>query len=141
MAGAGESQRQDMERRIKEWGLADKLRLIGIRSDVDRLMRSADALLFPSRQEGLGMVAVEAQAAGLPVLASTAVPSECIVIPDLYHALPLRESLEKWADKLIAIMSKPRLPLEQCRRALESSAFSIENSARRLEDIYGSASR
>lgn len=141
MAGAGEIQRQDLEYQVKRWGLADKLRLIGIRTDVERLMRAADALLFPSRQEGLGMVAVEAQAAGLPVLASTAVPSECVVVPELYDALPLSKSVDKWADKLIEIMNKKRVPLERCRRSLESSAFSIENSAGRLRDIYSSTVR
>src|SRR5262249_1727132 len=68
MAGAGAGPRAEMERRIADWGLADKLRLIGVRADIDRLMRAADVLLFPSLQEGLGIVAVEAQAAGLPVL-------------------------------------------------------------------------
>lgn len=82
------------------------------------------------------MVAVEAQAAGLPVLASTAVPRECVVIPELYSVLALDEPIELWAAALLQIMTKPRLPLEFCRRALESSPFSIANSARRLEEIY-----
>ena len=82
------------------------------------------------------MVAVEAQAAGLPVLASTAVPRECVVIPELYNALPLSEPIELWAAALLRILTKPRLPLELCRRALESSPYSIANSARRLEEIY-----
>src|SRR4029077_8382126 len=67
MAGAANHSKQELERRIERWGLEDKLRLIGIRQDIPRLMRAADVLIFPSRQEGLGMVAVEAQAAGLPV--------------------------------------------------------------------------
>jgi len=139
MAGAGERSRQDLERCIESWGLKDNLRLIGVRKDIDRLMRAADVLFFPSRQEGLGMVAVEAQAAGLPVLASTAVPRECVVIPELYSALALDEPIELWAAALLQIMTRPRPPLELCRRALESSSFSIENSARRLEEIYSSA--
>ena len=138
MAGAGEHSRQDLESRIESWGLKDNLRLIGVRKDIDRLMRAADVLFFPSRQEGLGMVAVEAQAAGLPVLASTAVPRECVVIPELYSALALDEPIELWAAALLQIMTKPRPPLELCRRALESSPFSIANSARRLEEIYSS---
>jgi glycosyltransferase involved in cell wall biosynthesis len=138
MAGAGENSRQDLESCIESWGLKDNLRLIGVRKDIDRLMRAADVLFFPSRQEGLGMVAVEAQAAGLPVLASTAVPRECVVIPELYTALALHEPIELWATALLQIMTKPRPPLELCRRALESSPFSIANSTRRLEEIYSS---
>jgi glycosyltransferase involved in cell wall biosynthesis len=139
MAGAGDHSRYELESRIEAWGLKDKLRLIGVRKDIPRLMRAADVLFFPSRQEGLGMVAVEAQAAGLPVLASIAVPRECVVIPELYNALPLDEPIELWAATLLEIITKPRTPLGLCRRALESSPFSIANSARRLEEIYSSA--
>jgi glycosyltransferase EpsF len=140
MAGAGET-RTEMERRIEEWGLRDKLRLIGVRQDISRLMRAADVLLFPSAQEGLGMVAVEAQAACLPVLASTAVPREAVVVPELYDALSLDEPLESWADALLRSIAKPRVPLEVGRRALEVSPFSITNSARKLEAIYRSGLR
>ena len=85
------------------------------------------------------MVAVEAQAAGLPVLASTAVPRECVVVPELYNTLSLAEPIQLWAATLLQILTKPRPSLELCRRAVESSAFSIANSARRLEEIYGAS--
>jgi glycosyltransferase involved in cell wall biosynthesis len=139
MAGAGDEARRDIERHIAQWGLADKLRLIGVRRDVGRLMRAADILLFPSRQEGLGMVAVEAQAAGLPVLASDAIPRECIVVPQLYRVLSLAMPIDCWAAALLEAMNKPRPPLQECRAALENSAFSIAASARRLEEIYSTA--
>jgi glycosyltransferase EpsF len=138
MAGTGDSH-SELERNIQKWGLEHKLRLIGVRSDMPRLMRAADVLLFPSRQEGLGMVAVEAQAAGLPVLASTSVPRESVVIPDLYDALPLSEPVERWAGALLRRVEKPRLSLECCRRALASSPYSITNSAARLERVYSTA--
>jgi glycosyltransferase EpsF len=139
MVGAGDA-RRDIERYISQWGLADKLQLTGVRRDVSRLMRSADVFLFPSRQEGLGMVAVEAQAAGLPVLASDAVPRECIVVPELYNTLSLRKPIDCWAAALLKEMTRPRPSLQHCRTLLENSAFSIEASARRLEQIYSAAS-
>jgi len=135
MAGAGDSH-EKLERAIFEWGLGNQLRLLGVRKDIGRLMRAADALLFPSQAEGLGMVAVEAQAAALPVLASTAVPRECVVIPELYDALSLAEPVPVWAEKLLAVVAKPRLPIEFCREAVSSSAFSIWNSTRSLKFTY-----
>jgi glycosyltransferase EpsF len=139
MAGEGGESRDELERRIQEWGLHDKIRLIGIRSDVPCLMRAADALLFPSCQEGLGMVAVEAQAACLPVLASSAVPRECVIIPELYESLPLSEPIAVWASALLRTVARPRPPMESCRRAVAASPFSIVNSAQRLEEIYRGA--
>ena len=140
MAGAGDS-RPELEARVRGWGLQDLLHLTGVRTDIPRLMRAADVLLFPSRQEGLGMVAVEAQAAGLPVLASAAVPQEAVVIPELFDAVSLHDPINLWADALLKRIDKPRPSLDYCRRVFESSDFSIGNSARRLEEIYRSGQR
>lgn len=136
MAGAGDS-RSQLERHIHSWGFQDQLRLVGMRSDMPRLMRAADVLLFPSRQEGLGMAAVEAQAACLPVLASTSVPRECVVIPELYDALSLQEPIEVWVTALLQRITKPRPDPDLCRRKIETSPFSIANSAQNLQAIYG----
>jgi glycosyltransferase involved in cell wall biosynthesis len=136
VAGEGAS-RGLLTEKVAEWGLSDRIVFLGIRQDIDRLMRAADILLFPSRQEGLGMVAVEAQACGLPVLASDAVPAEACVIPELFHALPLSASVETWASALLQGLTAPRLSISECREALAQSAFSIENSAASLLRIYG----
>lgn len=138
VAGAWTDSTAELQSRIAGWGLERNLLLLHVREDVPRLMRASDVLLFPSREEGLGMVAVEAQAAGLPVLASSAVPRECVVVSELYDAMPLSESVDRWAEALLARIAKSRPSLTDCRRALEASAFSIEESSRRLEAVYSS---
>lgn len=55
---------------IRKDGLEDRVRFLGKRSDVPRLMASADLLAHPARIEGFGLVLAEALAAGLPVVAS-----------------------------------------------------------------------
>lgn len=136
MAGAGEESRRRLEKEVEKWGLSRRIRLVGVRHDIARLMRAADLLLFPSRQEGLGMVAVEAQAAGLPVLASGTVPRECVVIPGMCFFLPLEVGIDVWAGEVRRIMCQSKPPVEDCRRRLEQSPFAIENSARLLEQVY-----
>lgn len=135
MAGAGDS-RSELQAQVREWGFNGRISVAGVRHDIPRLMRAADVLLFPSRQEGLGMVAVEAQAAALPILASTAVPRECVIVPELYDSLALDESLEDWAEALLRRIRKPRPDLASCGQAVEASPFSIANSARALESVY-----
>lgn len=137
MAGDGMPQRMEMQRHIDSWGLSDRVRLLGVRTDMPRLMRAADMLFFPSRQEGLGMVAVEAQASGLPVLASDAVPSAAKVIPQLYRSLPVCASLAEWTDALFATLNMSRMALDKARAAVEASDFSVQTSARRLAQVYG----
>jgi glycosyltransferase involved in cell wall biosynthesis len=139
MAGAGDDQRKELNRRIQNWGLREKLRIIGVRSDIARLMRAADLLFFPSRQEGLGMVAVEAQAAGLPVLMSDAVPREAIVIPELVRSLRLSDPIGRCADVLLEMLSAPRTPAEEYRCAMEASDFSIDKSLSNLLRLYTGA--
>lgn len=138
MAGAGDA-RSDLEQHVRGWGAADDLRLVGVREDIARLMRSAEVLLFPSAQEGLGMVAVEAQAAGLPVLASDAVPDEAVVVPELYTSVSLDASVEDWAKALIARIDAPKPNPDDVRERLKRSAFSIDESARRLRAVYSGA--
>jgi glycosyltransferase involved in cell wall biosynthesis len=49
--------------------LGNRLRLLGPRSDVDRLLRCADALALASEAEGFGLCVLEAQACGVPSVA------------------------------------------------------------------------
>ncbi|MDB5440509.1 MAG: glycosyltransferase [Caulobacteraceae bacterium] len=136
MAGDGGA-RAELQAHVQAWGLADRLFLVGMRQDMPRLMRAADILLFPSRQEGLGMAAVEAQAAGLPVLASTAVPSEAMVNPALFRALPLTAPIEAWAASLAELAAQERVTPAASRAAFLGSPFTIEGSAGALIEIYG----
>ncbi len=52
--------------------LAGNVRLLGRREDIAELMTAADLLMLPSRFEGLSLAALEAMAAGLPVVAAAA---------------------------------------------------------------------
>ncbi len=59
----------DVAREVARRGLAGSVRLLGRRTDMPDLMAAADLLVLPSRFEGLSLVALEAMAAGLPVVA------------------------------------------------------------------------
>jgi len=136
VAGGGDEIKSELELRVKEYGLTNQIRLLGIRHDVSRLMKGSDLLLFPSLDEGLGMVAVEAQAAGLEVLASDLVPCECVVIPDMVHFYSLDASAFDWAAEALRLLDLQKRDLAQCNDAVQSSAFSIENSAAELLKLY-----
>jgi UDP-glucose:(heptosyl)LPS alpha-1,3-glucosyltransferase len=56
------------ERLARRLGLGDRVRFLGRRPDVERLIRGADALALPSLFEPFGNVAMEAMASGVPVL-------------------------------------------------------------------------
>jgi glycosyltransferase involved in cell wall biosynthesis len=68
--------RKDLEQRVEALKLSDHVRFLGIRDDVADLLAACDVFALPSLYEGLGLVYLEAMAAGRPVLAtrSTAIP-------------------------------------------------------------------
>jgi len=55
---------------ITKFGLNNQIKLVGLQTDVPKFLASLDLLIVPSRWEGLGLVILEAGAAGVPVVAS-----------------------------------------------------------------------
>ena len=66
---------------------------------VERLLWAMDVFAFPSRFEGLGIVAIEAQAAGLPVVCSEHIPIEALLSPET-RQVPLSDAAG-WAEALL----------------------------------------
>lgn len=97
LVGDGEDKAR-IEKRVKN--LRGGVILLGNRTDVDRLYQAMDVFVFPSRYEGLGMAAVEAQICGLWVVASSAVPDEA-VISERMCRLSLSTSIGIWADMVM----------------------------------------
>jgi glycosyltransferase involved in cell wall biosynthesis len=70
-AGEGE-EKENLLRKIEEYGVEDKVLFLGYRSDVSRLLKAADIFVFPTHFEGLPFSLIEAMANGLPIIASDA---------------------------------------------------------------------
>ena len=62
--------RKELEEQIKKSGLEEVITLYGYQNPIQPFLGAADALIFPSRREGLGMAALEALAMGVPVIAA-----------------------------------------------------------------------
>ncbi len=132
----GEEIQTQLRSQIASWRMNEKILILGMRSDVPQLMLGSDLLLLPSLAEGLGMVAVEAQAAGLRVLASEATPRECVVVEDMVSFESLAQGPVIWAEKALRLLEQPRVDVSTSNDAVGNSAFSIENSALNLLQIY-----
>ena len=134
--------RGPLEMKTKE--LASKLGLdgsvlfLGIREDVPELLMAADLFLFPSVYEGLGMAAVEAQAAGLPCLLSDSLPDLAVISPQA-QKVPLALSDSEWADKATDLLAASKGTERQSASDLVAKAgFDIRSSANMLLKLYQS---
>lgn len=93
--------RMEIEREAKELGIYEQTRFTGVRADVPALMRGVmDVFIFPSLFEGLPLVVLEAQAAGLPCLLSDSIAEETDIVPALVHRESLASSATCWATRL-----------------------------------------
>ncbi len=131
--------RKDVERYVRSKGLDGYVSFLGWRHDVHVLMQSAfDVMLLPSLREGLPLVAVEAQATGLPVVMSDSITSEAVLIPHLVQRLSVDAAAELWAQTCSAAVAARRKDEDDCRAVLDSP-FNIVTSTRLLQEYYESA--
>jgi glycosyltransferase involved in cell wall biosynthesis len=128
----------EMRHRVWLRGLSDRVIFAGVRSDIPRLMRGAmDAFLFPSLHEGLGLVLVEAQAAGLPCVISDVVPEEADLVKPLVQRLSLSQPASVWAEVLLQLRdATSAITGPDALFAIETSQFNIKASVKQWENIY-----
>ena len=69
ICGQGDK-KEELERMAKQFGMEERLHLLGFRTDALEWMKVADLFAFPSYREGLPVSLMEAMAAGLPVVCS-----------------------------------------------------------------------
>ena len=130
LVGGGPLQAQ-IKRSIKEKHLSNQVLLLGPRTDVPELYQAFDCFVFPSLHEGLGIVAVEAQAAGLPCLLADAVPSEAFICN--CKKLPLG-SAKQWADEILTFAQN--FKREDTSALIKAAGFSAPEIAKKMQDFY-----
>lgn len=126
-----------VEQQVREAGLTDRVIFTGLRNDVPRMMMGGmDIFLMPSFYEGLPMVLIEAQAAGLPCIVSDTITDELDVVKPLFTRLPLTDAAVLWVNAIVCTRysHKPSQPESLVR--MKSSVFSISKSLELLESAY-----
>ena len=93
-----------------------------------------DVFPFPSLYEGLPLVYIESQAAGLPSVISDAIPLEADVVKPLVRRLSLSQPPEIWADTILA--HNKRLTKDSSLQIMEGTTFNIEQSTKDLMSLY-----
>ena len=131
------SMRHDLEEMVKKYNLQENIVFTGVREDVEVALHSMDIFAFPSIYEGLGLVLLEAQSAGLPCLVSEAIQPEADLGIGLVNKLNLSDGIEKWSQKILSLAKKGKLDSNIISEAFENSDYSVEKCLNKLFEIYG----
>lgn len=113
--------------------IIDNICFMGIRSDIPDLLQAMDIFIMPSLFEGLPVSLIEAQAAGLPILA-TDVISHDTAITSNFHCKSLTQPAEEWAKDINYILSD--FTRKDTTDEVKKHGFDINETVKFLEKIY-----
>lgn len=113
-------------------GISDKVVFTGQRNDVSCLLQAFDCFFMPSLYEGLPFVLVEAQCAGLPVVASDTISKES-KLTEKFVLLDLNASKRIWVDNILKFTVNSR---ETNDKDIISKGYSITETIKIILSIY-----
>lgn len=131
LMGTGPLEEQ-VRRKVNELGLADRVRFLGVRSDVNRILQAVDVFVLPSQYEGLSLTSVEAQTSGLYCIFSDKVSKTC-QMTDTVTFMSLQDSAERWAT---VIMTQNVQCRTDCSDKIRAAGFDIQTTADWLFEFY-----
>lgn len=132
--------KEKLEELIAEKGLTERVRLLGFRTDMDRVLQSADVFAFPSKREGLGIASIEALACGIPIIALNnrgtreyTLDGVNGIMCDSNDVELFRKAIEKMCDAA----QRGRYCADSCRTSVE--LFSNDVVVMSMKSIYEKA--
>lgn len=133
LIGGGELEAQ-MQQKVRALGLQERVIFAGLRSNVHQWYMAMDAFVMPSLFEGLPVVGIEAQCAGLPCIFSDAVTEE-VVLSHGAVRVSLQQSDGAWA-RAIADALRADNDRADGVQAVIDGGYDIETEAGRVEELY-----
>lgn len=126
--------KKEIEEKISALGLKDAVILTGNVPDVYNYTQAMDVFLFPSHYEGLPLVLIEAQAAGLKCFSSAGAVTEEVNLTGLVEYIPLSKPVEDWADRILkyAVGYKRKDTYEE----IVKSGYDAETAVKWLQNFY-----
>ncbi len=136
LVGQGED-REKLEKHARELQIEKRVIFAGVRDNVNDFLSSFQIFLFPSLFEGLSIAALEAQANGVPILASNKVIPEELRINDNFRFLSLHRPAEEWAKEAYYMLRHTgRIDHASVKRGFVQKGYEIHTEVRKLEQLF-----
>lgn len=135
LIGDGED-RTKLEKEIDKKKLNKYVYMAGIQKDICGWLSTFDLFLFPSKFEGLSMAVMEAQANGVPMLASDSVIPKEVKINPSFIFWNLENSAESWAEEILNIKANiNRVSINEIVENFTMRGYEIHTEAKKLEKL------
>ena len=127
-----------LERRIQELGLADTVRLLGHRPDIQNVFSALDVFVLPSRSEGMSNTILEAMASSLPVVATDVGGADEMVLNGETGVLvpPRNPAALTAALRDLAADTNRREAMGRAGRLRIERQFSLETMVNEYQQMY-----
>lgn len=126
----------DLEKEIKEkvenYGLTNNVIFYGTTCNVSEIYQAIDYFVFPSYFEGLGIVVIEAQAAGLKTICSNCIPKET-QITSLLKYMSLSDSPKKWAEEILLTKNYIRIDTSE---EIKRHGYGMNSEIDNIKELY-----
>ncbi|MEO0965004.1 MAG: glycosyltransferase [Planctomycetota bacterium] len=131
-------ERARIEKAIREHGLTGRVLLLGERGDVPSILtHNVAAMLMPSEHEGLPVAALEAQAAGVPLIVSESVTPQIEAVPGAVFRAELAAGAAAWIDVVKRALAESCDSLRASRvERFRGTPFTAQASAEHLAGFY-----
>lgn len=136
-AGRGQLE-GELKEQAHQLGVAQKVRFLGLRQDIPRILAVLHAFVLPSLSEGLSMAILEAMVAGKPVIATDVGGNpELVEDSETGYLVPSQNS-QALADRLISLlMNRDRaLQFGKVGQLRAQGQFSLRTMVREYQAIY-----
>lgn len=131
LVGNGELEKQ-IRHKVKQLNIEENIIFLGLRDDVQDLLQAFDVFVLPSLFEGLPLVGIEVQAAGLPCIMSDSITDE-IKITDTIEFISLNKGAEYWAN---AILKYSNVNRKDTYEEIVNAGYEAKRAAKKLEKYY-----
>lgn len=121
----------NVKKRTAQLNLSNHVKFVGATNVVNEYLQAMDIFLFPSLYEGLGIAGIEAQASGLPVIASTGIPTAMNVCRNVVF-LDLTDA-SIWVDAISKCKNEERTNNFEY---LKERGYDIKDSAQSVQNLY-----
>lgn len=129
--------RSEIEAEAMRRDLFHRIRFLGVRRDVARLMKAFDVFVFPSLFEGFGIVVLEAQCAGTPCVIADTVPKLTDMGVHLVSYISLEESMEIWSHQICKVLEAEKPDQQTILDTVANRGFDIKDNIHDWLQMYG----